>query len=487
MKTKAPTVSRSVRPAEGEARYKRPPVVTVLGHVDHGKTSLLDTIRHTQVTATESGGITQHIGAYQVIFKSKPITFIDTPGHAAFSAMRARGGRAADIAVLVVAADDGVMPQTRESLQHIKTAGIPFVVAINKIDLPQAQPEKVKVGLAQEGVLVEGFGGNTPVVEVSAKTGQNVDKLLELLLLMAELEELKADPGAPLQALVIESFLDKRRGVLATLLIKEGTLHVGDALKMSSEDKGSKVKSMFDWQGQGVTEALPSTPVQVMGFNQVLPVGAILTPQGLSQTTVSVKTSAETADNVPIILKSDVQGTLEAVVGSLPAGVSLLQADTGPINESDVLLADSTGAIVIGFRVSATASAKKMAELEKVSVFTFDTIYDLLENLDQILDQARGPRVPVWIEVGRGKILQLFTFDGQPVLGTRVTSGRMQVGDRLEVVRQGEVLGQRKIVSIRVGKQDQKRVNAGTECGILVEPGLDIRPGDEVISQSNSL
>lgn len=459
----------------------RPPIVTVLGHVDHGKTTLLDNIRNTHVQLSETGGITQHIGAYQVKKNNRLITFIDTPGHAAFSAMRARGGQVADLAILVVAADDGVKPQTQESIDHINKAGIPFIVAINKVDLPQADVEKTKTQLAQHNVLVEGFGGNIPVVEISAKKGTNIDKLLETLLILADLEELTADPSAPWQAIVIESELDRKIGPLATVIVKNGTLRVGDAITLPEQTKSSKIRSLLDFNGQAIKQASPSTPVQILGFNSVPAVGTIITANGSQlEKPTAQKVKTQTEIEIPVILKADTIGTLEAIADALPPEYKIIDSSTGAIAESDILLADTTSASIFGFRVTTTASAKKLAKIENVSVKTFASIYDILDEANDTIakkqEQLDQPQ-----PTAAAKVLKIFNIATSQIIGARIVEGEFTLNQSIQIFRNQKPLSQAKIVSLRIGNQDQTSVTTGQECGLILKPSLDIKPDDVII------
>ncbi len=472
----------------------RPPIIAVLGHVDHGKTSLLDAIRKTNVAGGESGGITQHIGAYQVTYHDRLITFIDTPGHAAFTAMRARGGQIADLAVLVVAADDGVMPQTRESISHINSANIPFVVALNKIDLPDSRPERVKGQLAEAGVLVEGFGGNVPIIEVSATRQTNLDLLLENLLLLADLQEIKADPDGILKAVVIESNLDKNRGPLATVIIKNGTLSPGDFLttvptKPNEPAITAKARALIDWQNQNLKNALPSTPVRVLGFSTVPPVGAIITrPETLDQIQTQITTTSaevfsitKNPDRLNIILKADVVGTLEAIIGNLPENIHLVHAGTGSVNESDILLADTSSARIYGFRVKPTPSAKKLAEIEKVPISYFDTIYDLLDLLKD-LSQKKTDELNKEIILGEAKVLKIFNLPEFQVIGALVTSGSISQGDNIHLQRADGSIKNAKITSLKIGTKNIDKAKKDQEFGLIISPKLDAKPDDLIIA-----
>ncbi len=465
----------------------RPPVVTILGHVDHGKTSLLDRLRHAQVAAGELGGITQSIGAYQIEFAGKPLTFIDTPGHAAFSAMRKRGGKVADIAILVVAADDGVMPQTKESIQHIKSAAIPYVVAINKVDLPDANPLKVKQDLAEVGEYVEGYGGNIPVVEISAKTGQGVDKLLETVLLVAELEELKDTQNEPTQAIVIESQLHPQKGPIASLLVKSGRLTPKSDL-YAGQTKIGKVRALINALGKSIDQALPSTPVQVLGFTSLPNVGDLITTIPVTAAPKVGEAPATAGEGVlpqgevlpstdeiksNIILKADVAGSLEAILGSLPTGITVTSSSVGAPNESDVKLAAAEAATIICFNIKASGNVTKLAQVEKVEIVKFGIIYELF---DYLTDLTKSKKIKQPEVIGEAKVVKTFPFNNQMVLGCLVTSGKLRLGDNIS----GS-----KIISLRLGKEVVKEVKKDQECGLILEPQLDIKLGESIIAHSN--
>lgn len=461
--------------------------MAVLGHVDHGKTSLLDFIRKSQLASREAGGITQRIGAYQVEVPIGEgigkITFIDTPGHEAFAKMRLRGATVADIAVLVVASDDGVMPQTIESINHIKNAGIAYVVAINKIDLPQANPERVKQQLSQNGVMLEGFGGDIVAVPISAKTGQGVDELLEMILLLAELGEIQADPQGDLDAVVIESKKEKK-GSVGTVIIKNGTLKVGDQIKI--EDTVVKVRGLMDERGQGVKEAVPGTPVEVLGFESPPPVGGQVTsaqpgqkPEPKIKKQEQIQITKE-ENKFKIILKAESQGTLEAILGSLPQGVSVISSGVGEINESDVFLAKSTNAYLYGFRVKTPPSVLKLAEGENVRVQTFEIIYQFLEDLQkQIVQLDKGEQEEV---LGKAEILAEFYIEGQRVAGGRMLEGKIESMNPLHLVRDDQTIADAKIISMRQKKEIIRQARAKDEFGILLESSVDFKVGDVLIS-----
>ncbi|MEJ5365838.1 MAG: translation initiation factor IF-2 [Desulfosoma sp.] len=486
----------------------RPPVVTVMGHVDHGKTSLLDAIRHTKVIDEEAGGITQHIGAYFVELDGRHITFLDTPGHEAFTAMRARGAKVTDIVILVVAADDGVMQQTVEAINHAKAAGVPIMVAINKIDKPNANPDRVKRELSEHGLLPEEWGGDVTMVEISAKKKIGIEELLEMVLLQAELLELKANPNKPARGRVIEAKLDKGRGPVATILVQEGTLKEGDAYVCGTYS--GRVRSMFNDKGQRISAAGPSVPVEVLGLSGVPNAGddfVVLADEKqakmvaehrqlrarekeLSRTTkVTLEKLYEQIRDgqikeINVILKTDVQGSLEAIRDSLlklstpEVKVSLIHAGTGAVSESDVMLASASNAIIIGFNVRADAKAQELAEQEKVSIRYYDVIYQIL---DDIKDAMVGLLEPQYQEeiLGRAEVRQTFHISRiGTVAGCYVTEGKVERNAKARLVRDGVQVWDGKISSLKRFKDDAREVKAGFECGLTLENFNDIKVGD---------
>jgi len=462
----------------------RPPVVAILGHVDHGKTTLLDYIRHTHVQEKEAGGITQGIGAYQADFQGKRITFIDTPGHAAFREMRSRGAAVADLAILVIAADDGVKPQTKESVKHLLDSQTPFIVAVTKIDRPGVTAETAKAELTELQVFVEGYGGNTPVVELSGKTGQGVDHLLENILLLAELEELSANPTAPLLAPVIEAQKHMQKGIIVSVIVKEGTLTLGDEL--STPTASGKVRALFSPSGVSVTQALPGDPVQILGFKALPAVGEIVIhgDQVLSATIPPdlVLTTAEPDQSrLNIILKTDSLGSLEAIRNSLPAEVNLIATGTGSIGDADILLASSTSSVVLGFAVKIASSTQKLAETEGVIVKTYPIIYELLEYLEKKVLRLLEPTIDEE-ELGQAKVLKLFEINRDLIAGCVVESGKISVGDTIHLKKKSGELKNARVKSLRIGKQELKVVEAGKECGLLTYPKLDIEPKEVIIA-----
>lgn len=489
-----------------EKRVPRPPVITVMGHVDHGKTSLLDAIRKTNVTSREAGGITQHIGAYKVNYQGKQIVFLDTPGHEAFTAMRARGAQVTDVAILVVAADDGVMPQTIEAINHAKAAKVPIIVAINKIDRPGANPDHVKQQLAEHELIPEDWGGDTIMVPVSAHQKTGISDLLEMILLVAEMQELKANPNLPAHGTIIEAQLDKGRGPVATVLVQRGTLHIGDTI-IAGTSYG-KVRAMINDRGEKVKKALPSTPVEVLGLNYVPAAGDILdstdekTARGVAEKRIAKKKEEEIKLNskvslddlfqrikegeikeLNIVVKADVQGTIEALKASLEkikndeVKVAVVHAGVGAITESDVMLASAANALIIGFNVRPDANARKAAETEKVDVRTYRVIYDALNDVEAAIKGMLAPKFKEVIQ-GRVEIRQLITISKLKIAGCYVVEGKVTNSSKVRVVRDGIVVHEGVIESLRRFKDDVKEVAQGFECGITLEKFSDLKEGD---------
>lgn len=489
-----------------EKRVPRPPVITVMGHVDHGKTSLLDAIRKTNVTSREAGGITQHIGAYKVNYQGKQIVFLDTPGHEAFTAMRARGAQVTDVAILVVAADDGVMPQTIEAINHAKAAKVPIIVAINKIDRPGANPDHVKQQLAEHELIPEDWGGDTIMVPVSAHQKTGISDLLEMILLVAEMQELKANPNLPAHGTIIEAQLDKGRGPVATVLVQRGTLHIGDTI-IAGTSYG-KVRAMINDRGEKVKKALPSTPVEVLGLNDVPAASDILdstdekTARGVAEKRIAKKKEEEIKLNskvslddlfqrikegeikeLNIVVKADVQGTIEALKASLEkikndeVKVAVVHAGVGAITESDVMLASAANALIIGFNVRPDANARKAAETEKVDVRTYRVIYDALNDVEAAIKGMLAPKFKEVIQ-GRVEIRQLITISKLKIAGCYVVEGKVTNSSKVRVVRDGIVVHEGVIESLRRFKDDVKEVAQGFECGITLEKFSDLKDGD---------
>ena len=482
----------------------RPPVVTIMGHVDHGKTMLLDAIRQSNVMDTEAGNITQHIGAYQVEVNGRRITFLDTPGHEAFTAMRARGAQVTDITILVVAADDGVMPQTLEALDHARAAGVPIVVAINKTDKPDANPERVKQQLADAGLVVEGWGGDTVCVQTSAKTKEGIPDLLENLLLVAELEELKADPSRPATGVVIEARLDRTKGPLATVLVHNGSLKVGDTVVVGSV--WGKVKAMFNDSGRRLKKARPSTPVIVLGFHGVPQAGDVLTSVGgerqaralvekhleeaqLARRAVSLdglfsQISSGQVKELNIILKVDVQGSIEPIKTSLrrvateEVQINIIRSGSGNVTESDVMLAIASKGLIITFNTGVEAGAKRMAEAEGIDIRHYDVIYALVGDVEKAL---KGMLEPVYVEViqGRVEVRQIFgAGKGVKVVGVYVTEGKVSRDVSVRVRRKDEVVFESVVASLRRFKENVNEVATGYECGIGIKDFSNYQVGD---------
>lgn len=470
-----------------------PPVVAVLGHVDHGKTTLLDAIRRTNVAEREHGGITQKIGASSIFVdhegKKRKITFIDTPGHEAFSKMRGRGVQAADIVLLIVSSSDGVMPQTRESINLIKASKLPFIVVLTKADLPDKNPEKVKQQLLKEGLTLEGFGGDTPVIEISAKTNLNIKELLDLILLVYDVKEhSKASIKSPFAAVVIESRLDPKAGPRATIVIKNGTVKVREEL--DSDGIKAKVRNLINDKGEQLKEAAVGEAVEVLGFEAVPSVGGIVTHKGedykepVKEEKVGQKFGrAEEDDGFPsFILCTDSQGSLEAILEALPEGLKIAMQKTGDIETSDVLFAKSIGAVVLGFNVKIKPDIAKLALNEKVLLRNYTLIYEMLDEINDLLE---GKRLAMQEQVfGKAKIMARFPFEKTEVLGLSVLEGRVAKGDKVRVSRGEEIIGESNIVSVRQGKDQTSKVEKGQECGVIVSPILDFTIGDMLISHS---
>ncbi len=457
---------------------KRPPIVSVLGHVDHGKTTLLDFIRKTRISEKEVGGITQSIGASVVEVNGEKITFIDTPGHAAFSKMRSRGAKVSDIAILVVAADDGVQPQTKEALQHILDAKIPFIVAATKIDLPTSSLDNVRKGLENEGVRFEGSGGDVPLIGVSAKTGQGVKDLLEMILLVSEIYEIKADFSGPLEAVIIEAGKGKA-GPLVTAIIRNGKIKVGD--EIVSEGISAKVKAIFNHLQKPVKEVYPGEPAQILGFESLPPVGSLIRFKGEAfegEKKEEIKTETfSKKEGMPIVLKVNNIGSLEAILVSLPQKISVVSSGVGDVSESDIFLAKSSGAKIFTFSVRTPQNVLKLAESEGIFVRNFEIIYELLENIEELVKEKK-------VEfIGKCEILKIFSFENKKIAGCRVVFGKISSKDLLILKRGEEILGEVRILSLRKGKIDVNEVSQKEECGILFTPQLDFRVGDVLLSQ----
>ena len=490
-------------------RVPRPPVITVMGHVDHGKTSLLDAIRKSNVTSREAGGITQHIGAYQVNYQGKKIVFLDTPGHEAFTAMRARGAQVTDVAILVVAADDGVMPQTIEAINHAKAAKVPIIVAINKMDRPGANPDHVKQQLAEHELIPEDWGGDTIMVPVSAHQKTGIPELLEMILLVAEMQELKANPNLPAHGTIIEAQLDKGRGPVATVLVQRGTLSIGDTIIAGTAY--GKVRAMINDRGEKVKKALPSTPVEVLGLNEVPMAGDILdstdekTARSVAEKRLAKRRSEEMQQNAKvslddifqriqegelkelnIVVKADVQGTIEALKSSLSnikndeVKVVVVHSGVGSITESDVMLASAANALIIGFNVRPTGKTREVAEREKVDIRLYRVIYQAIEDVEAAM---KGMLDPVFEEkvIGHAEVRQLFKASGiGTIAGSYVLDGTFQRGCKVRITRDEEQIYEGELASLKRFKDDVKEVRAGYECGLVFHDFNDVKEEDKV-------
>ena len=486
----------------------RPPVVTILGHVDHGKTTLLDAIRHTDVAGGEAGGITQHVGAYQVEHNERTITFLDTPGHAAFTAMRARGAQGADIVVLVVAADDGVMPQTREATAHAKAAKVPIIVALNKIDKTNADPDRVRQQLAEIGLVPDDWDGDTIVVPISAKQKKGLDDLLEAILLVADNTSIRANPKGKIIGTVIEAEIDRSKGVLATLLVQNGTLNVGDVV-IAGNSHG-RLRAMFDFRGRKIRKATPSTPASVMGLSDVPQAGDLFQVveserdarslvgkrrEAQSQASAAQKTTvsleqlferfhAGEVRELRLIIKADVQGSLEPIVSSLgemnqqDIKINILHAETGNISENDVMLASASNAIVIGFNVQADAAARRLADSEGVDIRLYDIIYRLTEDLEKALKGMLEPEEKE-TTLGHAEVRAVFHISKiGNIAGCLVTDGEIHRNAKVRVSRKGDILYEGPISSLKHLQDDVREVRSGYECGIGVKGFNEFEPGD---------
>lgn len=491
-----------------EKLESRPPIVVVLGHVDHGKTTLLDKIRETNVAKGESGGITQHIGSYQVEVSDKDekkrlITFLDTPGHEAFGAMRAHGTKITDLAILVVAANDGVKPQTKEAIAHAKAAGVPIIVAITKIDMPGADIEKTKKELSEQGLAPEEWGGSTPMILVSGKTGENIDELLEIILLESDLEELKADFHGPAIGVVVESKLDKKVGPVATVLIQKGTLHTKDII-LAGESFG-RIKAMTDFHGKALEEATPSMPVKIAGLNKVPNFGEKLeavenekeaknrvlqfTNEGKkSFETKKVQTAGdESSKKLPIIIKSDVAGSLKAIseslakIGNDEVGTEIISQNVGEISESDIMDARALGAMVVGFKVYPTTAAKQLATQLGVKIATYEIIYDLIENIKKTLSDMLE-KEKVRVEKAQGRILKIFAWEKRDkLIGVKVQTGTVTKSLIFSKKVEDNLEGEGKILSMKIEKAKVEEAHKGDEVGLIVDINIKLSEGDKLV------
>lgn len=490
------------------ALVKRCPVVTIMGHVDHGKTTLLDYIRHSRIQASEAGGMTQHIGAYQIMFKNQPITFIDTPGHAAFNKMRQRGAQVTDLVILVVAANDGVKPQTIESIRHIKEAKVPVLVAINKIDLADVHPENVKSQLVEHELLVQEYGGDVEVVEISAKTGKGVDQLLETIVLLTDLMELQADPQAPLEAVVIESTKDKQKGPVASVIVKQGTLRVRQDLIVGNI-KG-KARCLFNEKAELLKEILPGSPAEIIGLAGVPEVGELVREVGLqyennvndslNHTGELEKTLTGTEENVDwdkldldyilgekekikLVIKADVKGTLEAILQSLDQdSVDVLRCGVGQITEEDLELASGDKVLLIAFNIQVPNKTKKMAKSMGVKIKPYDIIYHLIEDLQKQMLKLMDATIDEII-TGEAEILEIFEMKGEKIAGIRVKTGEIKQHDLLHLKRDDEIVANPVIKRMMHGKEEIKVVKNKNEAGLTFKnKKLDFQKGDLIIA-----
>jgi translation initiation factor IF-2 len=507
--SKMPEWRQTIADEDEATLTPRPPVVTILGHVDHGKTSLLDAIRHANVADGEAGGITQHIGAYQVELQGRQITFLDTPGHAAFTAMRARGAQGADIVVLVVAADDGVMPQTKEAIAHAKAARVPMIVALNKVDKPNANIENVKKQLSENDLVPDEWGGNTIVVPVSAKKNQGIEDLLQAILLVADNTDIRANSKGAVIGTVIEAQLDKAKGPVATLLVQNGTLKAGD-LVVAGTAYGH-LRAMFDYRGNKIDQAGPSVPASVMGLNEMPSAGDVFQVVGnekearqiIMERSQATKTQASAQKKMTLeelfskvksgetkelnlILKADVQGSLEPIMGEInnlgkgEISINILYAETGNVSENDVLLASSSQAIVIGFNVQADVAARRLAEKEGVSIRLYDIIYRLTEDVEKAL---KGMLAPEFTEkqIGKAVVLQVFNLSkGGKIAGCRVTEGEIRRNARIRIFRGKDIVYEGEIGSLKHEKDDVREIRQGFECGIGLKNFNDVEIGDVI-------
>lgn len=492
---------------EAKAQKPRPPVVTILGHVDHGKTSLLDAIRHSNVTASEAGEITQHIGAYQVSVGEQEITFIDTPGHEAFTSMRARGARITDIAILVIAADDGIMPQTIEAINHVKAAEVPILVAINKIDKPNADVDRVKQQLTEHNLVIEEWGGDIIAIPLSAKTGEGIQDLLEHILIVAEMAELKANPKLSASGVVIESKLDNTRGTLVTLLVQKGTLNISNVV-LAADACWGKVKAMFDYDGKRIKSAGPSMPVEIMGFSEVPQAGDPFTVVANEKKAREIvddyrakqqaeKAKAPTLDDVSaqirsgetkgvnLILKADVQGSIDPIKNSLEqlendeVKVRVIHDGSGSITESDIMLAVASNSVIIGFNTRAEPRVVRVAETEGVEIRTYQIIYKLIEDIEKTVT---GMLEPTYVDVidGHTEVRAMFKVKGGNIAGCYVTDGKVKKSSLARVMRGGELIHEAEVNSLKHFKDDASEMVAGNECGVGIEGFSSFVVGDTI-------
>ena len=472
-------------------KLTRPPIVAVMGHIDHGKTTLLDKIRSTNVWKKEAGGITQHIGAYQAKFTQKDgqiklITFIDTPGHAAFINMRACGAKATDMVVLVVSAVEGIMPQTKECLEHIKKCDLPFIVAMNKMDLENAAPDKIKGQLVELGYTPEEYGGQIAVIPVSAKTGKGIDDLMEMILINADVLELKADPEGCLEAVIIESRLDKSRGPVASLIVRNGTLKLGDIVY--SEDISCKVKALIDCNGQSLKEAGPSTPVEVLGFEKVPSVSSLVISNKTECAFIKehkiLLESTEDNPKLKVILKADVKGTLEALENSFNDDVIVISCGIGAVSDNDVFLAEAAQAQIFAFNVPTPKHIIQIAENAKVRIFESRIIYEIIEDIQNQVLRLLEPTIDETI-LGEALIKAEFKIDKVRISGVQCTKGEISKGDLIHLKRDGKIIKDTKVEGIHQGKNIIEKLKTGNDCGMTFKPYIDFKIGDAIIAYKN--
>ncbi len=471
----------------------RPPIVTVMGHIDHGKTTLLDRIRDARVAQKESGGITQHINSYQTEVKLKNgksglITFIDTPGHAAFCSMRARGADVTDLIVLVISAADGVMAQTKECIKQIKSLNVPVIVALTKYDLDTRQPEMVKGQLVEMDLTPEEYGGQIAVLPISAKNGTGIEELLDLILLNAEIMELKDESDAPLQAVVIESRLDTTRGPVASVIVKKGILKLGD--QIYAENISGKVKALLDSSGKNIKEATPSTPVEILGFEKVPIVGSIITNHFVKNTIenpVEIKSDISDSEvpHLNVVIKADVEGTLEALKNSLSDDVNLIYTGVGPVNDNDIIAAKTSHAEIFAFNVPVSKTIKNLAENEKVFIFESKIIYEIIENIQAQVLKMLDPTIEDTI-IGEGTIIAEFKIEKVRIAGIKITKGEMGKGDNIHLMREGKIIKNTQIEGIRQGKDIVEKIKTGHDCGMTFRPYVDFKINDAIIAYKNS-
>lgn len=463
--------------SEKSGNIPRPPIVAILGHVDHGKTSLLDRIRNSNLVSKEAGGITQSTGGFSVKTpKGQEITFIDTPGHAVFEGMRVRGANIADLAILVVAADDGVMPQTKQSVQFLKNSKTPFLVAITKIDLPTSQIEKVKKQLLELEIIPEEFGGDIVILPLSSKTGAGVDDLLEMISLMAEMNNISGNPKSSLEAYVLESGKTASRGVVASVIVKNGTLKTGDTVFISSVS--CKIRGLFDEQKKPVKEIGLSKTAEVIGFSEIPQAGALITGENSINEVKELiqKNPLDSAEGFPVVVKADTAGSLEAILSHLKDDTKIVLSGLGDLIESDIRTAEATGATIVGFNVKTPKEILRLADEEKVKIYSYKIIYELLNDIERWIKEATDAATERIL--GRAQIIAKFPHDKKQIAGCKITEGRVVRTDKLRLVRESTILGLVRISSMKKLKQEVDKVEIGDECGILFDPQFDFEVGD---------